>query len=142
VRRLRGRERSRGQALVEFALVLPVFVMLILGLLDFGRVMYIQHTLAEAAREATRVGIASPATSSAKYTAMRNQALSYAPGAGITSASIVGLNCNDCFYPDGTDSGDRVVVIINTNVSLMTPILSQFMKGTYAVQGRSTGFIP
>ena len=48
-------KRSRGQSLVEFALVLPIFILLIFGLIDMGRYAYLNSTLSQAAREATRV---------------------------------------------------------------------------------------
>jgi hypothetical protein len=50
----RGRS-SRGQSLVEFALVLPAFLFLLFGLIDIGRFVYLNSTLSQAAREAARV---------------------------------------------------------------------------------------
>jgi len=47
----------RGLALVEFALVFPVFILLVFGLLDLGRVVYDYVTLSNAARAATRLAI-------------------------------------------------------------------------------------
>jgi Flp pilus assembly protein TadG len=47
----------RGQALVEFALIIPVFVLVLVGILDLGRGVYALNTVANAAREATRVAI-------------------------------------------------------------------------------------
>ena len=49
------RQRTRGQSLVEFALVLPVFLLLIFGIVDLGRFVYMNSTVSQAAREATRV---------------------------------------------------------------------------------------
>lgn len=49
------RPRTAGQSLVEFALVLPVFLLLIFGIIDLGRFIYMNSTLSQAAREATRV---------------------------------------------------------------------------------------
>jgi Flp pilus assembly protein TadG len=46
---------SRGQALVETALVLPVLVLLLLALFDFGRAVYAWNTVGNAAREGGRV---------------------------------------------------------------------------------------
>lgn len=46
-----------GQALVEFAIVLPVFILLILGFVDLARYVFIQNSLAEAAREGARYAI-------------------------------------------------------------------------------------
>lgn len=44
-----------GQALVEFALVFPVFLLLFFGLLDVGRFVYMNSTLSQAAREGARL---------------------------------------------------------------------------------------
>ena len=49
------RSARSGQTLVEFALVLPVFVMLMFGLLDVGRYVYMNSVLSQAAREGARV---------------------------------------------------------------------------------------
>jgi hypothetical protein len=51
------RSKSRGQAMVEFALVFPIFILLMVGLFDFGRVIWVNDTLATAAREAARFAI-------------------------------------------------------------------------------------
>ncbi len=50
-----GARRSRGQSLVEFALVLPVFFLLLFGLIDMGRYVYMNSTLSQAVREGARV---------------------------------------------------------------------------------------
>jgi Flp pilus assembly protein TadG len=58
-RRLRrgpGRDRSRGQALVEFALVVPVFILLVAGMIDFGMGLYSYMSIINAARDGARLG--------------------------------------------------------------------------------------
>ena len=50
-------EKPRGQAMVEFALVIPVFILLMVALFDFGRVIWVNDTLATASREAVRFAI-------------------------------------------------------------------------------------
>ena len=136
------RRRGRGQTLAEFALILPVFVLLILGLLDFGRVVYADHTLAQAAREAARVGVVEPAATAGKYLAIRAAAVSAAAGTGLVGSNVSGSGCADCFYPDGTDSGGRVVVVISRQVELLTPIVAQLLGGSFTVDARSIAFIP
>lgn len=54
----RVRRGERGMAAVEFALMLPVFLMLLAGIADFGRAFTIRQTLASAAHEAARIGSA------------------------------------------------------------------------------------
>ena len=51
------RRRSRGQALTEFALVLPIFALLLFGIIDVARLAFTMNTLNNASREAAR-GIA------------------------------------------------------------------------------------
>lgn len=56
MKHLRSRGRSRGQALLEFALVFPVFMLLLFGLIDIGRYVYVTNAFNQAAREAARFG--------------------------------------------------------------------------------------
>jgi Flp pilus assembly protein TadG len=48
---------SRGQALVEFALVLPILVGMLMGFFDLGRVVLANDLISSAANEATRFAI-------------------------------------------------------------------------------------
>jgi hypothetical protein len=52
-----GGEPSKGQALVEFALVFPVIVLLLLAMFDMGRAVFIYNGLTNAAREGARLAI-------------------------------------------------------------------------------------
>ncbi len=49
--------RTRGQGLVEFALILPIFLLMIFGILDIGRAIYAYNTVANSARTAARVAL-------------------------------------------------------------------------------------
>lgn len=51
------RENERGQSLIEFALLLPLMLLIITGLFDVARAVWQENTLAYAAREGTRYGI-------------------------------------------------------------------------------------
>ena len=53
----RTRTRRGGQSLVEFALIIPVFLVMVLGIVDFGRAIYAYNTLANASRAGVRVAI-------------------------------------------------------------------------------------
>jgi hypothetical protein len=52
--RHRGEERTRGQAMVELALILPLFIMLLVGIIVLGVGVFYQQQLTNAAREAAR----------------------------------------------------------------------------------------
>ena len=49
------RRRDRGQSLVEFALVFPIFMLLVFGVIDGARLVYTNSQLGQAAREGARV---------------------------------------------------------------------------------------
>jgi Flp pilus assembly protein TadG len=55
---MRIAKRQRGATLVEFAVVLPVFFILIMGIYEFGRAYNIQQALTDAAREGARYSVA------------------------------------------------------------------------------------
>ena len=48
---------TRGATIVEFALVLVMFLMLLVGTIEFGRYFFVQHTLQFATREGTRLAL-------------------------------------------------------------------------------------
>jgi len=58
-RRIRGSKGSgeRGQNLVEFALILPLFLVIVFGIVDFGMAFHSYITVTNAAREGARLGV-------------------------------------------------------------------------------------
>lgn len=48
--------KEEGQSLVEFALILPILLVLLIGIFDFGRVMYVHLNLELVAQESVRKG--------------------------------------------------------------------------------------
>ena len=53
----RRRNRQSGQSLVEFALVLPVFLLILAGIIDMGFMFYSRITVINAAREGARSAV-------------------------------------------------------------------------------------
>jgi Flp pilus assembly protein TadG len=45
---------SQAQALVEFALILPLLLLVLIGIIDFGRALFVYSEVSNAAREAVR----------------------------------------------------------------------------------------
>jgi len=56
-----ARRRERGQELVEFALILPLLLLLMVGIFEFGYVVFAYNTLSNAVREGARLGSVQPA---------------------------------------------------------------------------------
>jgi len=80
----RRRSGQRGQSLVEFALVLPIFLILLVGLFDFGRAVYTANAISNAARIATRVAVVDQNESR-----IQNTAAVEAPGSGLKAEDVV-----------------------------------------------------
>src|SRR5260370_21714443 len=74
VRRLAGGRRG-AQALVEFALVLPLFLLLVLGVIDFSRLLFTSISLANAARELAHAAALPRSSSTASIAAFNNYTL-------------------------------------------------------------------
>jgi Flp pilus assembly protein TadG len=49
--------RNRGNTIVEFALTLPIFILLVIGIVEFGYYFFVQHTLQYATREGMRLAL-------------------------------------------------------------------------------------
>lgn len=54
MRQLGSRNRSTGQSLAEFALVIPIFLLLMVTLFDLGRAVFAYNSVTNAAREGAR----------------------------------------------------------------------------------------
>ena len=55
IRSTDSRRDGRGQALVELALILPILLMLLLGIFEFGRAWNTKQVITDAAREGARL---------------------------------------------------------------------------------------
>ena len=73
MRRRAVRRRSRrGAATVEFALVSPLFLLLLAGIIEFGQAFQIEHSLSNMSRRAARAAIMDGATSKQVHTKLMN----------------------------------------------------------------------
>jgi len=54
---MKRQRAARGQALVEFALIIPVFILLMVGIFDLGHVVWANNALSNSAREGARFAI-------------------------------------------------------------------------------------
>lgn len=132
-------QRDRGAAAVEFAIVLPVLLLLLLGIMEFGRAYNVQMTLTNAAREGVRVMAITNDTTQAENTA-RTAAGILAP----TSAnSTVAISTNpatspaSCAFVTGEDP-KQATVTFTYQLSTLTGLAGPFTmtgKGTMLCGG-------
>jgi Flp pilus assembly protein TadG len=130
----RGSANSdRGAAAVEFALLLPLLVLLIFGMIDFGRAINAQITITQAAREGARV-LALPGgttVGSDGNQAYQDRAIAAGNGLGLTASNVMDLPDSSATpetgCPTGSGStGDDAVVKVTYKFTFITPVGSIF----------------
>ena len=118
------RRGIRGQSLVEFSLLVPVMMILVFGIIDFGMGLRSYISLTNATREGAR------------FAAVGNPAGAYPTNCdGSTNTTVVGRVCVSIEgldlgaisdvgvdYPDGQDPGNSVVVTADYTYNYITPI--------------------
>ncbi|OIO97558.1 MAG: hypothetical protein AUJ92_03425 [Armatimonadetes bacterium CG2_30_59_28] len=118
--------------MVEFALVLPVMILIILGMIEYSRAYYSSSLLQNAAREGARYGILHPDWVDDADNADPDNVTAR------TQRFIAGLNMNNLTitvsYPDGnTSRGSRLRVQVTYPYQSIVPFLNN-----YTLRGQST----
>ena len=125
--------RNSGQALVEFALVLPLFVLLVFGILDGGRAILSYNDVSQATRNVARVASVTCFDTTPRCDATANGSpVKAAIDAQLALQGAVTwtVTCIDpaTNAPPGSCSpGDIVRVKAATTTILLTPLISQAM---------------
>ena len=119
MRMYRTRDRAdRGQSLVEFALVIPIFLLIVIGLFDVGRAVFAYNTVSNAARAAARVAIVNQDT-----TAVEARAREMAPGLdNRLTVSQEPCSVRECDY----------VVTVTYDYEPATPLIGRLFNPTIA----------
>ena len=127
----------RGQSLVEFAIIAPLFFLLLLGVFDFGRLFLVQMTLQNAVRQAGRFAITgnhladpkNPGQNLSRVDSIIKIATEASAGMDISGIQVSSIKGG---AGSAGGPGDTVTVSITDNLKLITPIIAQFFSnGTY-----------
>jgi Flp pilus assembly protein TadG len=129
----RPKHRTRGQTLVEFALVIPIFILVLSGILDFGFMLFSRMTVINAARDGARAAIVLQDRSLPSIqSAVLGQVQGSASGGGIgTSSLVVGEQClvagssskGTCGAAN-TKQGDSILVTVDYPYHSFFPFLA------------------
>lgn len=106
-------DRERGAVAVEFALILPVLLLLILGIIEFGIAFNHQQGLHAAAREGARLA-SLPSSTTADVDARVNDALD---GLGFDGNPTISVSPGTC----RNRSGEEVTVTVTADENLNIP---------------------
>jgi Flp pilus assembly protein TadG len=119
-------KNNRGQAVVEFALILPVLTLLLAGMMEFGLVINQYMVVAEAAREGARS--AAVGSSDATVTSVAKAAASQIDKGQL----IVAIS------PAARTQGNSVTVTVTNPVQAITLLMNPFFPAGFTVQGVTT----
>jgi hypothetical protein len=120
--------RSRGQSLTEFALVLPLVLLLLLIGIDFGRVFLGWVNLNNSVRVAANFAAMNPINNWADAAApltVEYQRLVTADASGTNCALPAPVPAPA--FPNGTDIGQPALVTITCNFPIITPVIGSIL---------------
>lgn len=132
---------ARGQAMVEFALVLPILAVLLVMAIDFGRVFFGWVALHNASRIAADFAASHTdnwTTSEDTYRALVRgdlESINCFPSGGSTWDDS---DIPDPDYPSGTAAGSPAVVALECSFELITPLASSILGGPVSVGAESS----
>ena len=118
----------KGQDLVEFALLLPFMLMLIMGIFDLGRVTFLYSTITNISREGARYGVVHVCETEDVKTAAKDKSI----GIDLSDLIInVTWNPSDCI-PD-TPGSATVTVSVSFDFLPLTPFIANILGGGSSV---------
>jgi PKD repeat protein len=139
--------RSKGQALVEFALITPLFLLLLLLAIDFGRVFFTYVEINNGAREAAAYAAANPTDLSGmlakaqQETNVQGQAGQGAVSISATCQSPSGAAIDCGAASGGAGAGNTVTVTATEQFTFFTPFMDVFFGSSLNVSASSTAAV-
>ncbi len=119
--------KSRGQSIVEFALITPLVLTLMFGLIEGGRLIYAYNAVNHSAQEAARVGVLADTGGVGEVKA---KAIAAGDPLTITAGEVsVEVNNGSKSFSD-RDIGDRLAVTVGYD---FTPIVAMVFGSTTSI---------
>jgi Flp pilus assembly protein TadG len=147
------RRRSRGQAVVEFALIIPVFLLLLLAAVDVGRLFFTYIQANNAAREGAAYGAANAAsptlTSGVQAAAFQEANVQSQAGQSAQSDVTVTPVCHntagtqvDCSTaPGGIGTGNTITVSVAEPFTFFTPLINGLFHNSFTMGASATAAV-
>jgi uncharacterized repeat protein (TIGR01451 family) len=115
--------------MVEFALILPVLLLVMLGVIEFGYMFAVYSGMFNAAREGTRYGVANPQDVTGIIATARKKIFMIDPSAvNINMVYDEGPGGPVFTDPDLVDIGDRVVISVTYDLPTITPVIQPIVS--------------
>ena len=113
------KNNENGQTLVEFALILPILLLLVMGIIQFGIIFSAQIGITNAAREGARAAAVGYSVTEVQNTVSNT----------VGSHISFNLVSTGVVYPAGETIGQDVTVTVIGEVELIVPIPDVFVPG-------------
>lgn len=110
--------QQKGQSLVEFALLLPILVIIVFSAVEFGRLWMTMNVLTGAAREGARVA----SVTAPNAALVQNAANSVLSAVNISGATVTVV---------GPDAANAVTVTVRINYSVLTGTIVPGLTGSF-----------
>lgn len=123
----RCRKQRRGAAVVEFAIVAPIFLLFVFGMIEWGRMVMVQQILTNAAREGSRRASVEEITD----LEARRATEAYLTSAGVTGATVT-VTTIASVPPDYAESVNVAIKLPFSNASYL-PVPYSFLKDTFGL---------
>ena len=144
----RVRRKSRGQAMVEFALVLPIFALFLVIAVDFGRVFFTYIQINNAAREAAAFGASAPTNNAGMQATAAQEKNAQAQGGETTmqvgipvckNPAAVVIPCSTAAA--GAGPGNTLTVEITERFTFITPLVNDFFNNNLIMRTSATATV-
>ena len=138
-KKLPPKNGEAGQSLFEFALTLPIFLLLVFGLVDLGRGFYYYNLLANMAREGARYAIVAPRDTTEITNKVRSAAI------GLDTSGPLSVTVTPTITTTATltsfSRGSPITVSVTYSMYAITPMISQFLPKGLGLKASSTMLI-
>ncbi len=112
--------RPRGQALVEAALVMPILLLLLVGIMEFGRAWNVHQVVTDAARQGARMAAILDDSGVGQDSVKRVVKRALAAGTIAAADDMVDIDN----YADGTEEPVTVTVTVPYRFFVLAPVMA------------------
>lgn len=126
-----------GQGLVEFALVSPLFFLMVFGVIEGGRLVWTMHTLTNATREGSRYALVHGSMSGdiANAADVKTHMLDHSSGLDSDELTVV------VTFPDGGCNDPKCPVVVDSSYEYSFIVGMVFGAGTITLESVSEAII-
>jgi Flp pilus assembly protein TadG len=119
--------RHKGQALVEFALVFPLILLIVVVFIDLGRIVYFHSALTNAVREGARYGIVHQyTTNTQRQSDIAQRVVNYAIGMPVNTTDVT-VYCDQSTTNTSIPCSNVITVHAQISIDPMVPFMAQII---------------